>query len=105
MSEFDHRRLDEMIHSRIRLSAMAVLASVDDAEFTYLRKQVNTSDGNLGAHLRKLEAAGYVVAEKRFVDRKPSTRYRLTEEGRRAFTVYVNRLERLLEPEKGKRDG
>lgn len=64
---------------------MAILAAVDDAEFTDLREQVNTTDGNLATHLRKLEDAGYVKADKSFRDRKPVTRYRMTEEGRAAF--------------------
>lgn len=96
MSEFDHRTLDRMIHSRIRLAVMAVLAAVDDAEFTYLRDEVNTTDGNLGTHIGKLEEAGYVTIDKRFVDRKPVSRYSLTEKGREAFREYVERMERML---------
>lgn len=96
MSEFDHRRLDELIHSRIRLAIMSILAAVDDAEFTHLRDQVQTTDGNLGAHLRKLEEAGYVDVKKRFVDRKPMSRYALTARGNAAFQMYVDRLERML---------
>lgn len=96
MSEFDHRRLDDLIHSRIRLAVMAILAAVDDAEFTYLRDEVNTTDGNLSTHLRKLEDAGYVDVRKMFVDRRPVSRYRLTAAGRDAFREYVDRMERLL---------
>ncbi|MGH7476291.1 MAG: winged helix-turn-helix domain-containing protein [Longimicrobiales bacterium] len=98
MSEFDYQRLDDVIHSRIRLAVMAILVAVEDAEFTYLRERVGATDGNLGAHLRKLEDAGYVAAKKRFVDRKPVSRYRLTSLGRRAFGEYVARMERLLYP-------
>lgn len=96
MSEFDYQQLDEVIHSRIRLAVMAILAAVDDAEFTYLRDRTGATDGNLGAHLRKLEDAEYVAVEKRFVDRKPLSRYRLTARGGRAFREYVERMERLL---------
>lgn len=95
MTEFDHTRLDDLIHSRIRLAVMAVLASVERAEFSFLRDQVNATDGNLGAHLRKLEDAGYLSAEKRFVERKPVTDYRLTAQGRAAFDAYVARLAAL----------
>lgn len=98
MTEFDYQRLDELIHSRIRLAVMAILAAADDAEFTYLRDRTGATDGNLGAHLRKLEEAGYVEVEKRFVDRKPVTRYRLTTTGRKAFGEYVERMEQLLRP-------
>lgn len=97
MSRFDHRELDRLVHSRIRLAALAILAAVEEAEFTYLRDQVNTTDGNLATHLRKLEDAGYVEADKSFRDRKPVTRYRMTEEGREAFRGYVDRLEAMVE--------
>lgn len=97
VSTFDYQQLDAIIHSRIRLAVMAILGSVDEAEFTYLRDRTGATDGNLGAHMRKLEDAGYVEANKEFVDRKPVTRYRLTSTGQDAFRHYVNRIERLLE--------
>lgn len=97
MTTFDYHQLDDLIHSRIRLAVMAILGSADQAEFTYLRDRTGATDGNLGAHLRKLEEAGYVEAVKEFVDRKPVTRYSLTPKGREAFRRYVERLERLLE--------
>ncbi|MDQ3950276.1 MAG: transcriptional regulator [Gemmatimonadota bacterium] len=96
MTEFDYQQLDDVIHSRIRLAAMAVLAAVDDAEFTFLRDRVQATDGNLGAHLKRLEDADYVAVEKAFVARKPVTRYRLTARGRRAFREYVKRIDRML---------
>ncbi len=96
MSDFDYQQLDDVIHSRIRLATMAILAAVDDAEFTFLRERVQATDGNLGTHLKKLEDAGYVEVEKSFVDRKPVSRYRLTSLGRRAFKEYVARMDRLL---------
>ncbi len=102
MSDFDYQQLDDVIHSRIRLATMAILAAVDDADFTYLRDQVNATDGNLGTHLQKLEEAGYVAVEKDFVARKPVTRYRLTSRGRRAFKEYIARLDRLLRAAGGK---
>ena len=95
MTGFDHTQLDDLIHSRIRLAVMAVLASVERADFTFLRDQVNATDGNLGAHLRKLEDAGYLSAHKRFADRKPVTDYRLTAQGRAAFDAYVAHLASL----------
>lgn len=99
---YDHTRLDRLIHSRIRLAVMAILASVEDAEFTYLRDQVETTDGNLSTHLRKLEEAEYVESEKEVVGRTPVTRYRLTPAGREALESYVDRLEEMLDfPEEG----
>lgn len=97
MAEYDHTQIDDVIHSRLRLAIMAVLASVDRAEFAFLRRQVNATDGNLGAHLRKLEEAGYIRMEKQFVDRKPRTDCYLTDLGRRAFRDYIERLGSLVQ--------
>lgn len=96
MSQFEYHRLDDLIHSRIRLAVMSILAGVEEAEFTYLRDRTGATDGNLGAHMKKLEEAGYVVVDKRFVDRKPVTRYKLSAEGRGAFRRYVDRLEQMI---------
>jgi len=96
MSHFDYRALDDVIHSRIRLAAMAILASVEDAEFTFLRERVGATDGNLSTHMSRLVDAGYVAVDKRFVDNRPMTRYRLTASGRRSFRAYVDRMEQLL---------
>lgn len=96
MAEFDHTQLDDLIHSRIRLAVMAVLASVERAEFTFLRDKVNATDGNLGSHLRKLEEAGYITVAKRFAERKPVTDYALTPAGRAAFQAYLERLAALV---------
>ena len=96
MSAFDYQRLDDVIHARIRLAVMSILSGVESAEFTYLRDRTGATDGNLGAHLRKLEEAGYVEVEKRFEDRKPVSRYGLTGAGREAFGRYVDRLEAMI---------
>lgn len=96
MTNYDYRQFDPLVHSRIRLSVLAILASIDDAEFTYLRAQVKATDGNLGAHLRRLEEAGYLHVTKHFVDRKPLTRYRITDTGREVFRRYVDSVEQLL---------
>jgi DNA-binding MarR family transcriptional regulator len=93
---FDYQQLDEIIHSRIRLAIMAVLVSVEEAEFTFLREKVNATDGNLSVHLKKLEEAKYVSVKKNFIDRKPVTTYKLTSLGRKAFEEYIDRLEQLL---------
>jgi DNA-binding MarR family transcriptional regulator len=96
MKNYDYRQFDPLVHSRIRLSVLAILVSVDDAEFTYLREQVKATDGNLGAHLRRLEDGGYLHVTKHFVDRKPLSRYRITDAGREAFRRYVDSVEQLL---------
>jgi len=96
MADFDYQQLDDIIHSRIRLAIMSLLISVDEAEFTFIREKVNATDGNLGMHLKKLEDAGYLGVRKQFVERKPSSSYKLTQKGRRAFELYVERLEQMI---------
>jgi DNA-binding MarR family transcriptional regulator len=96
MPEFDYQQLDEVIHSRIRLAIMAVLVSVDEAEFTFLRDNVKATDGNLSIHLKKLEEAGYIAVTKQFVAKKPVTTYKLTRKGRKAFETYIDRLEIMI---------
>ncbi len=75
MENFDHQQLDEIIHSRIRLAIMAVLVTIDEAEFNFLKEKVNATDGNLSTHLKKLEEAGYIAVQKSFENRKPISRY------------------------------
>jgi DNA-binding HxlR family transcriptional regulator len=96
MPDFDYQQLDDIIHSRIRLAVMAVLVSVESAVFTFLKDKVGATDGNLSVHLRKLEEAGYISAHKRFVNRKPLSSYRITAKGRKAFEIYIERLEKLI---------
>ena len=96
MSDFDYQQLDDLIHSRIRLVIMSVLVSVDEAEFTFLRKMTRATDGNLSVSLRKLEDAGYISVKKSFVKRIPRSIYQLTQKGHKAFKVYVDRLENLI---------
>jgi len=96
VNEFDYKQLDEIIHSRIRLAIMAVLISVEEAEFNFLKEQVNTTDGNLSVHLKKLEDSNYISVKKEFVDRKPLSVYKLSGTGKRAFEIYVERLEKLI---------
>jgi DNA-binding MarR family transcriptional regulator len=91
---------NEIIHQSMRLkimSALNVLPPPAAIEFTRLRKLVEATDGNLGAHLETLEKAGYVAIDKRFVKRKPQTRIRATAEGRHAFAAHVAYLRKVLE--------
>jgi len=88
--------LNPVIHGKLRLALLSLLSTVEEAEFTWLRAKTNSTDGNLGAQLLKLEEAGYVEVEKKFVLRKPQTLYRMTESGRQALTDYVQALKRLL---------
>lgn len=93
---FHYRDLDDVIHSRIRLAVMAILASVEDAEFTYLRDKVGATDGNLSTHLSRLSEAGYVDVTRTLAGGRPVSRYRLTAVGRASFKAYLAKLETLL---------
>ncbi|HEY0113968.1 MAG TPA: transcriptional regulator [Allosphingosinicella sp.] len=92
---FDHSGIDDVIHGRLRLGIVAYLASVDSASFTELRDKVGATDGNLSAHVGKLEEVGYVGVAKSFVGRKPQTRLNLTRAGRQAWNAWLDRIERL----------
>ena len=96
MKDFDYQQLDDIIHSRIRLAILAVLISIEEVEFTFLKEKVNATDGNLSIHLKKLEEAGYISVKKEFINRKPVSRYKLSAKGRKAFQAYVERLEQLI---------
>lgn len=91
--------LNETIHQPVRLRIMAALVTLEsgeEAEFSYLRDLLEVTDGNLGAHLRKLEEAGYVAINKLFVERKPRTYVSATAEGRQSFTEHVAALQSIL---------
>jgi DNA-binding MarR family transcriptional regulator len=91
--------LNELIHQSVRLRIMAALVTLEDdteLEFTYLRDLLDVTDGNLGAHLRKLEEAGYVELIKTFVARKPRTYVSVTALGQNAFEKHVAALEVIM---------
>ena len=91
--------LNETIHQPVRLRIMATLVTLaqnDEVDFIYLRDLLDVTDGNLGAHLRKLEEAGYITVNKTFVERKPRTYVSATAEGRRVFQEHVAALESIL---------
>lgn len=91
--------LDPVIHQPARLQIMAALAALregDSMEFTFLRDLLQLTDGNLGAHLRRLEEEGYLTVRKTFVDRKPRTFISVSTEGRAAFKRHVRALEEIL---------
>ena len=98
--------LDPVIHAQARLRVVAALSTLADGDklsFPRLQEILAMTAGNLSVHLRKLEDAGYVAMDKRFVDRKPQTSYALTERGRTALLDYVAHLERLLPPKSSER--
>ena len=96
MSIFDYQQIDDIIHSRIRLAIMSALVSIDEIDFTSLKNLIKATDGNLSVNLKKLEDAGYIKVRKEFVSRKPVTSYSLSNDGRKAFTSYIENLEKML---------
>ena len=91
--------LNETIHQPVRMRIMAALVTLEagnEVDFSYLRDLLQVTDGNLGAHLRKLEEAGFIAVNKVFVERKPRTYVSTTAEGRRVFQEHVAALEAIL---------
>ncbi len=89
--------LDRLIHERVRLGIVSALAVNGSLSFTDLRDLLGTTDGNLSAHARRLEDAGYVVCMKSFEGRTPRTEYGLTDVGRRELNAYLNHMEAIIE--------
>ncbi len=88
--------LDRLIHEPARLVIMAYLYVVEAADFLFLVRQTGLTLGNLSSHMSKLEAAGYIEVEKKFVGKKPHTMLRLTPEGRTAFETYRSSMEQVF---------
>ncbi|MHC4159448.1 MAG: winged helix-turn-helix domain-containing protein [Planctomycetota bacterium] len=91
--------LDNIIHQPVRLQIMASLVALNSGEqvdFVYLRKVLKLTDGNLGAHLTKLEVAGYIKIEKTFITRKPRTFINATGKGRDAFDEHTAALKQII---------
>ncbi|TFH33790.1 MAG: transcriptional regulator [Dehalococcoidia bacterium] len=88
--------IDRIVHEPARLAIMARLYVLDEADWLFLHRETGLSFGNLTSHLTRLEAVNYVEVDKTFIDRKPHTVVRMTDEGREAFDNYRARMERLL---------
>ncbi len=88
--------LDRLIHERVRLAMVSALAVHESLTFNELKALLETSDGNVSVHARKLEDAGYVACRKSFEGRVPRTEYRLTAAGRRALERYLAHMEALI---------
>jgi len=89
--------LDRIIHERMRLGILSVLAVNDTLTFNELKKLLQTTDGNLSVHARRLEEANYLECTKSFEGRMPKTEYRLTAAGRKAFERYLDHMEALIQ--------
>ena len=88
--------LDRLIHERLRLGIISALAANEKLTFSDLKHLMNTTDGNLSVHARKLEEAGYISCAKFFEGRLPKTEYKLTAAGRTALESYLNHMESLI---------
>lgn len=93
----ESRELDNLIHHRMRLGIVSALAANETLTFNELKSLMDTTDGNLSVHARKLEDANYVTCIKRFEGRRPRTEYRLTAAGRSALQRYLDHMEALIQ--------
>lgn len=87
---------DRLIYERVRLGIMSALATNEELTFNELKALFDVSDGNLGAHARKLEEAGYIACAKSFEARRPKSRYRITQVGRKALLRYLEHIEAVI---------
>jgi DNA-binding MarR family transcriptional regulator len=88
--------LDKIIHERMRLGIISALAANEKLSFTDLKNLLDTTDGNISVHARKLEDAGYLTMKKSFLDRTPLTEYKITAQGRKALERYLDHMETLI---------
>ena len=93
--------LDPLLEHRIRLGASVLLAKHGEVTFARLKAQLQATDGNLGAQLRKLEDRNYIRSRRDFVERKPTTWYQLTNEGRAALEGHMAALQALIDASAG----
>lgn len=93
-------KLDPLLHSELRLAVMSILAEVESAEFSYIKKQTDATSGNLSVQIDKLSAAGYISVEKGFKGKMPCTTCKITPVGIEAFENYVTALKEYISTEK-----
>ena len=89
-------KLDPVLHSELRLAVISLLAGVESADFTYIKKQTGATSGNLSVQIDKLSAAGYIKIEKGFKGKMPCTTCIITESGLEAFRIYVEALKEYI---------
>ena len=92
--------LDKVLEHRIRLQIMSILVANDGYEFNALKDILSISDGNLASNIKALEREKYITVSKSFIDRKPNTKYKITERGRNAFKKHLDALEAVLKQQK-----
>lgn len=84
-----------LLMSPIRFPIMVLLALYEEADFTFIKKELNMSDGNLGANLKKLEAEGFLTSKKMFVGAKPKTTYRISKTGREELQTFIDSVKKI----------
>jgi DNA-binding transcriptional ArsR family regulator len=89
-------QLDSLIHAPTRLAILSILIGVEEANFSYLKEAINTTDGNLSTHLTKLETGGLIAIKKTFKGKKPQTLCTITEQGKKGLSTYLNQLEKIV---------
>jgi len=92
--------LDKILEHRLRLQIVSVLAANDSYDFNSLKELLDATDGNLATHLKALEKEKYISVSKSFVDRKPNTRYKITERGRSAFRKHLEAMEEVIKQQR-----
>ena len=93
-------QLDKVLEHRVRLQIMSVLVANDSYEFSALKDVLGVTDGSLASHIKALEKEKYVSVTKSFIDRKPNTKYKVTERGRTAFRKHVDALEAVIKQQR-----
>lgn len=92
--------LDKILEHRVRLQIMSVLITNDIFDFNSLKEMLGVTDGNLASHIKALEKEKYISVSKTFVDRKPNTKYKISEKGRNAFKKHLDALEAVVKQTK-----
>ena len=90
------QNINKAFDHRIRLGIMSVLMVNEFADFNMLKELLGVTDGNLASHTKALEAEAYIMIEKKFIGKKPNTKYIVTKEGKKAFATHIDALEKLI---------
>jgi DNA-binding MarR family transcriptional regulator len=92
--------LDKVLEHRVRLQIMSILVANDTYDFSSLKEILNVTDGNLASHVKALEKEKYIAVTKSFIDRKPNTKFKVTERGRSTFKKHLDALEELVKQQR-----
>ncbi|HCM75140.1 MAG TPA: transcriptional regulator [Cytophagales bacterium] len=93
-------KLDKVLEHSVRLQILSILIVNESYDFNSLKEVLDLSDGSLATHIKTLEREKYILINKSFVDKKPNTRYRISEKGRQAFKKHIDALELIIKEQK-----